>query len=140
MKEEDLEYIIAHQKWPFTWRDIWDRYYILLFPVFLLFISIGMPIGIGFVRPVIIFSLLIFPFSFYFFYDINKRIKAGRKFYSIASSTCQKSIVETSVQELGWMTVISNEQYLQARTKLSLTSWGEVITIIFLENQLLFNS
>jgi hypothetical protein len=140
MKLEDLDYIIVNQKWRFTWRDIWDRYYIMLFPAFLLFISVGMPIGIGLVRPVIIFSLFLLLFSLYFFYDINKRIKAERTFYFIASSACQKEAIETCVNELGWNVTHSNEQYLQARTKLSWTSWGEVITIIFLANQILFNS
>jgi hypothetical protein len=140
MKQDDLEYIIANHKWRLTWRDILGRYYIMLFPAFLLFISVEMPFGIGFVRPVIIFSLFILPFSLYFFYDINKRITAERTFFFIASSACQKETVESFVNELGWTTTLSTKEYLQARAKLSWTSWGEVITIIYLDNQILFNS
>jgi hypothetical protein len=140
MKKDDLEYIVANHKWRFTARDIWDRYYIMLFPAFLFFISIGMPFGIGFVKPVIIFSLFLLPFSLYFFNDIMKRIKVERTFYYIESAVCQKAIIEDCVMELGWKTIDSSEQYIQACTKSSWTSWGEIITIIFLENRILFNS
>lgn len=140
MKQEDLEYIIANHKWPVDWWDIRDRYYVLLFPAFLFFLSIGMPIGIGLVQPVMIFSLFLLSVSSYFFYHIYKRIKMERTFYFMASPVCQKATIETYIWELDWEIIKSNNQYLQARTKLSRTSWGEVITIIFLGNQILFNS
>lgn len=112
----------------------------MLFPAFLLFLSIGMPFGIGFVKPVIVFSLFLLPFSLYFFYDINRRIKAERTFYSISSTACQKETIDECIKELGWTVIQADNQVLKARTKVSWTSWGEIITIIFLENELLFNS
>jgi len=140
MDEEDLKYIICNHKWRLRWSDVWNRYILMLFPGFLLFLSVALPIGTGFAKSAIIFALFILPFGVYFFYEYNKSILAQRRFYVIDSKACQMPLIEKCIQELGWKILSSNEQYLQAKTKTLWSSWGEIITIVFLENQILFNS
>jgi len=35
MTQNQIDFILENQKWPFTWSDIWDRYFILLAPLFI---------------------------------------------------------------------------------------------------------
>jgi len=79
-------------------------------------------------------------FAVYFVVYHFKRIEADRKFYSIPVSSFQLTNIEEYLKELKWTIIEKNSSYISARTSTSLTSWGESITILFRENELLFNS
>jgi hypothetical protein len=140
LTEKDINFILSNSKWRFKYSDIWNRYDVLLFPAFLLFIALSMPIGIGLTNFTICWAIIFLGFVVYFATYHYKRIQAEKKFYSIPVTSDQISNLEIYLRELNWLIVDKNSTYILARTKTSLTSWGEIITIIFKGNEVLFNS
>jgi hypothetical protein len=140
LTQKDIDYIDSNFKWPLQYDDIWNRYMVMLFPAFLLFLGLIIPIEIGLTKFSATWAILLLGFAVYFIIYHSKRIEAERKFYSIAVTSFQLTNIEEYLKQLKWTILEKNSSYISARTPTSLTSWGENITILFRENELLFNS
>jgi hypothetical protein len=143
MTEEDIHFIIEKDKWPFKLMDMWDRYLVLLFPIALLFISTSMLIGtyatdsrlFG-----IIFFILVSAAALYIAYVDFNRIQSDRTFYTINCNSSGRNFIKEIFKQLNWPLIEENSGYIVAHTKATWSSWGEVITIIFNGELILFNS
>ncbi len=142
MKDEDLEFIKENHKWRFLWTDIFDRYFILIAPLFFIFLSLM--ISYFSIKPNTDFSFLlvaipIFLFGFLTFYLILKRLESERQFKIIPFES-EGSEFEDCFINLGWTISTQTDKVIIGETKTSWFSWGESITIVFANKQLLFNS
>jgi hypothetical protein len=140
LTQKDIDYIDSNFKWPLQYADIWNRYVVMLFPACILFLGLIIPIEIGLTKFSATWAILLLSFAVYFVVYHFKRIEADRKFYSIPVSSFQLTNIEEYLKELKWTIIEKNSSYISARTSTSLTAWGESITILFRENELLFNS
>ncbi len=147
LTKEDIQFIVEHHKWRFRLIDIWDRYFILIAPLFFIFVAILMTVKTGLkgdssfpqsslVTVVIIFFLIGLLLTFFTY----KRLESERLFHSITLRTFNNETVKSYLIALGRTIIDENEDLIIVRTKISLTSWGEIVTIVVNGNELLFNS
>jgi hypothetical protein len=150
MTQSQIDFILENHKWPFTWLDIWDRYFILLAPLFITVAPIGLFLSIMF-RPSspndVNIALYLIPFllvgvvigiSLGIF--TLKRIQDERLFVGVALNASEQLLIRDKLAALRWPIIEQTDKYIVARTKISWTSWGEVITIVFDREQVFFNS
>jgi hypothetical protein len=142
MKDEDLEFIKEKHKWPFVWTDIFDRYFILIAPVFFIFLSgvisyfsIKQHTGFSF----LLITIPIFLFGCLTFYLVLKRLESERQFKIIPFER-QDPEFENYFTSLGWRLSSKTGKVITGVTKISWLSWGEIITIVPGDKELLFNS
>jgi len=83
----------------------------------------------------ILLSAALYLFNYYL-----KQINGERKFYSIPATPDQMNNISNYLLQLGWSVSEVNQNVIVARTNIALSSWGDTITIIKTENELLFNS
>jgi hypothetical protein len=79
-------------------------------------------------------------FGLFLGYYSIKRIEKEKLFYSIPFHDNQKEKLLHYLENLGWAVKETGEHFITANTSLSLTSWGEIITIVFSDHEILFNS
>lgn len=142
MKDEDIEFIEENRKWRFVWTDIFEWYFILIGP--LCFIFFSFIISYFSLKRETDFSFLlttipIFLFGCVTFYLIFKRIESEREF-KIISFEGQDLKFENYFTNIGWRLSSKTDKIIIGRTKISWFSWGETITIILYDKELLFNS
>lgn len=142
MKEEDLEFIKENHKWRFVWTDIFDRYFILIAPLFFIFLSfmisyfsISRYTDLSF----LLITTPLFLFGCFTFYIIIKRIERESQFKPIPFQR-QNLEFDTYFTKLDWRLSLKTDKVIIGVTKISWLSWGETITIVLDNNQLLFNS
>jgi hypothetical protein len=87
-----------------------------------------------------VLAALFFDVACYFFLMIRRRIWSEAHFYTIPVTPRQQQFLPGYVAQLGWRVLTNDADCLVARTGISLSSWGECITIVFAEEGLLFNS
>ncbi|HEY5408171.1 MAG TPA: hypothetical protein VIJ92_13835 [Ginsengibacter sp.] len=142
MKEEDLDFIKEKHKWPFVWTDIFGRYFILIAPLFFIFLSFM--ISYFSIKRDTDFSFLlvaipIFLFGCFAFFLILKRLESERQFKTILFER-QHPEFENYFTDLGWKLSSKTDKVIIGETKISWFSWGETITIVLGNKELLFNS
>ena len=142
MNDEDIEFIRQKYKWRFLWTDIFDKYFILIVPFFFIFLAL-MISYFALIRitdfTFLLVTIPIFLFGCLTFYFMFKRIENERKFRIIPF---EKQILdfEKNFSNLGWELYSKTEKVIVGVTKISFFSWGETVTIILDNKELLFNS
>jgi hypothetical protein len=142
MTQQDREFIKTNHKWPFVWTDIFGRYFILITPLFFIFLSflISHFSASGNSNDYLLIAIPIFLFGAFLFYIFLNRLESERKFRVIPFKIKEDISLKTRIDKLGWIFSSEKDDVITANTKISLFSWGEVITIIAESDQLLFNS
>ena len=119
----------------------------MLAPLFFIFFSIFIPFKTGLktdgsISQPSFISFVMFLFligSFLLMFTLF-RLKSERKFNPIDFIDKQGDQLPKYIKDLGWIIIQKESNYIQANTKISWSSWGEIITIIIEENRILFNS
>ena len=143
MNKVDLQYIKENYKWRFVWTDIFNRYFILITPIFFIFLSLMISyfsIKNNTDNSYLLVTVPIFLFGTALFYFTVNRIESERKFKTIPIQPNCNLDLKNYFNQLGWTINLSNEKLITGSTKISLFSWGETITIIINEDFLLINS
>jgi hypothetical protein len=143
MKAIDIAFIKEKHKWRIVWTDIFDRYFILTAPLWLVFLSFMISyfsINQDSDYSFLLVTIPIFFFGCLTFYLVLNRIESERKFKPIKLQNDQAFDIEKCINQLGWRLSSKNDKVVTLFTKISFFSWGETITIILDDNQLLFNS
>lgn len=149
--KEEKDYIKRNLKWKLKWIETFShRYFIIVAPIFIIIISCSMFYGgfkFGHIYKNNFMNMFFFTASvqlvsglFITFYTI-KRIETERKFQSLElpdnmtfADICDK------IQSIKWTIIDKEKDVIQASTKMSLFSWGEIVTIIVENNTILINS
>ena len=83
MNDEDLEFIKRKYKWRFLWTDIFDKYFILIVPIFFIFLAFIISY-FSLIRTTdfnfMLVTAPIFLFGCLTFFFIFKRVESERKF------------------------------------------------------------
>lgn len=150
MEREDKEYILLHYKFPFTWWDIFERYFILIAPLAISFIFFSMFIGgfkfghiyrNNFLNSFFLTAVIGLVFGICLTLFIWRRIQSERCFRVInLPDSVDNFDVEDMLQELGWTIASKETNEIVARTKTSPFSWGEVVTLLFDKSKVLVNT
>jgi hypothetical protein len=147
LTELDIQFIIKHHKWRFRPVDIWDRYFILLAPLFFIFAGVLMAVNSGLKgdssisqAAIISFVVILFLIGILLTGFTYNRIVSETLFYSLTLKSLKENTIKSCLAELGWVVIDENRNVIIATTKITLTSWGEIITIITNDSELLFNS
>lgn len=147
MNNEQLNYIIKHEKWRFSTSDYFDRYHIMAAPVSFLIIGISALIYGGGINKITISNLVsLFPIGIFFvgvlfFMFCYKRIESEKQFRRIElRRALSLEELKDILNEIGWSVDNANENYTVAKTDISLFSWGEEVTLIQCASYLLINS
>lgn len=145
MNQEDIIYIKNNLKWRFKLSEIYNHYFVLLFPSFIILISFSMFKGgakFGHLNgEFLITAITILLFGLLFLIFIVNRIQAEKKFKLFELKNLSFEEFEDIIRKSGWSIVESKNDNLILITKTSCFSWGEKITIIkYKDNKILVNS
>jgi hypothetical protein len=147
LKKKDIEYIISFHKWPFKISDLWNRYFILLAPLFFIYLSILITLNTGLKTDgtisksyLIFFVVMLFLIGLFIGWYTLVRLKKESLFHLITVTSEQRQNLTDHIKKIGWTISEIDSNYIIANTKISLSSWGEEITIILRNNEILFNS
>src|ERR1700710_2453754 len=103
MKNEDVDFIKKNLRWPFVWMDIFNKYLVLIAPLFFIFISFVISyfsIKRDSDNSFLLVTIPIFSFGCLIFYWILIRIETENKFKIIPFSYHQIAL-QTCFNELG---------------------------------------
>jgi hypothetical protein len=151
MTVEQKKYIKTNLKWPVVGNDIFLRYFILIGPITLTFISISMfyngfkygHIYIdNFKNSFFCGAIACLALGIWMTYFTLSRIKRERhfSFLTLNAKISFDNIVE-KIQKLNWTTLQANSDTLEFSTKISNFSWGERVTILKVdERSIIINS
>ena len=150
MTKEQEDYIKSNLKWPFSWEDIFFRYFILIAPIALIVLSFSIFYGDfnyeashhkDFIK-LLLLGLTIFFIGLLLMYFSIKRIKTESRFQilELNPGITFENIPE-KIKSLKWTLVESSQECMCLNSPLSWFSWGEDITILkFDDNTILINS
>ncbi len=143
LTNQELNKIKRSKRWSVTFEDIYSRYFFLIFP--LSFLCIGtLMIFSGFQNEVIDLkatAIVIFTFGLFSTAFVIKRLYQNQLFESFHVNNVSNKKIITRLKTLGFQDVQSHQfGYITAKTKVSWLSWGEQITIVLIDNELLINS
>ena len=114
MNDEDLEFIKQKYKWLFLWTDIFDRYFILIAPLFFIFLAFII-IYFSLIRTTnfsfLLVTIPIFLFGYLTFCFMFKRIESKRKFRIIPFEK-QNIGLENNFNSLGWRLFSKTEKVI----------------------------
>lgn len=143
MTKEELEHIKKNKRWAVTFSDFYSRYFFVLFPLAIVFIGSAMTIS-GFknnVTDLKIAAIIILTFGLFFTAFVFKRLYQNQMFDCFPVEELTKEKVELALKGVGLNDVKYHRLgYFTATTNVSWFSWGEQITIVIDNNQLLINS
>lgn len=139
MRQHNIDYIKQHRKHPIGSMDWW-RYFILFFPGSILFLGLMIFISEGITKPFIFVWPTIVAIGLYLLKSILEHIERDRKFYSIFTNVSDQAQIADCLKTLGWRLLQEEPTMVVAETKISLFSWGEVVTIIIADKELFVNS
>jgi len=136
-------------KWPFSWRDFFLRYYIMFAPIALMFMSF-LPfiyatkydtVWLSKDHPMLLIPLGICTSGFLLGIFTYRRIESERSFRVVPIQPgFEFDDYIYILEELEWRIVKIEADYIKAKTKSSLFSWGETVTLIFQDREILMNS
>jgi hypothetical protein len=143
MTIEDLENIKKNKRWTVTFADFYSRYFFILFPLAIVFIGVVMTIS-GLKKNVTdlkIAALIILSVGLFLTAFIVRRLYQNQVFDCFQFKDLTKEKVAFALKNAGLNNVNFHKLgYYTATTNASWFSWGEQITIIIDDNELLINS
>jgi hypothetical protein len=147
MSDEDLKHILRRKSWPFRLSDVIDYYHILILPLTLLLFTVPLfgsvseseypllELAVSYL--VVLAGLSLTCFTLY-------RIRAEKKFHIIELTPeireAKQLLFRNQFEDLDWTLIRANQRYLISKSRVSLTSWGETITLVIDNDRILFNS
>jgi uncharacterized membrane protein (DUF485 family) len=143
MTKEEIENIKKNKRWTITFADIYSRYFFIIFPLAIVFIGSIMTIS-GFknnVTDLRIAAIIILTIGLFLTGFVVRRLYQNQVFerFQIIDLTNEK--VDYVLKATGMDNVKFHKLgYFTATTNVSWFSWGEQITIIVNDNELLINS
>ena len=150
MEREDKDYVFSNHKFPFSWWNIFERYFILIAPLGICFITLSMFFGgfkfehiyqNNFINSFFLTAVIGLSFGIWLTIFIWRRIESEAHFKVIdLPHNMNKFVVENMLQRLGWTIASNEENEIVATTKTSSFSWGEIVTLLFDNNKVLLNS
>jgi hypothetical protein len=143
MTKEEFENIKKNKRWTLTFADFYSRYFFIIFPLGIVFIGSVMTFS-GFknnVTDLKIAAIIILTVGLFLTIFVVKRLYQNQVFDSFQINELTKDKVDFALK----VTRLDNVKfhklgYYTATTKVSWFSWGEQITIIIHDNELLINS
>ena len=146
LSENDIEYIVQNHKWKLTLGFVWARYFLMIAPLGFI-VSAFTLIVVGLTEKnkyttiewLLLSLAFLLPGSLFGIFYI-KRVEAERKFISLKRGGIPKGDILHLIRNLRWTIFEKNPKYIIAYTYGSAFSWGEEITILFNEDEILFNS
>ena len=143
MTKEELENIKRNKRWTVTFADFYGRYFFILFPLAIAFIGSVMTIS-GFennVTDLKIAAITILTIGLFLTAFVAKRLYENQIFDCIQIKELNKDKVDIALKAARLNNVkFNNLGYYTATTNVSWFSWGEQITIVLDNNELLINS
>jgi hypothetical protein len=143
MTKIELEKIKKSKRWTVTFEDLYSRYFFIFFPLAITIIGSVMTIS-GFknnMTDLKIAAIIILTLGLLFTFFVIKRLYQNQRFYCFEVEELTKDKVDLALQR----TKLNNLKYhrlgfYKATTNVSWFSWGEEITIIIADNEILINS
>ena len=143
MTKVELEKIKKNKRWTVTFEDFYSRYFIILFPLFFIFISSAVAVS-GFknnLTDLKFAALVIFIIGLFLTSFTAKRLYQNQVFELYYFSYLTSEKINSALKKSEFENVKYYKLgYFQATTKVSWFSWGELITIILDNDKLLINS
>ena len=143
MTKEELENIKKNKRWTVTFADFYSRYFFILFPLAIVFIGSVMSIS-GFknnVTDLKTAAIIILTIGFFLTVFVVKRLYQNQTFESFKVQELTTDKIDFALKYAKLNNVKYHRLgYYTAMTKTSWFSWGEEITIIMVDNELLINS
>ncbi len=68
-----------------------------------------------------------------------RRLTAERKFYPVTEKASGEQVL-AAIKELGWKVVSKGSTFFVAQVEISWTSWGDAVTIVIINDEILFNA
>jgi hypothetical protein len=143
MTKEEIENIKLKRKWPLKLSDFYNHYFFIIFPLAISYIGyIETKTGFKNNTENLKFSgLVILTIGILLTLFIMKRLYQNSIFESYQIEKLDNSRVEEALKKTNLKDIkFYKSGYFIAKTKISAFSWGEEITIIVDEGQLLINS
>ncbi|MBF8965610.1 hypothetical protein I0P70_20330 [Pontibacter sp. FD36] len=143
MKKKDLERIKIKKRWPIRFSDFYKHYFFIIFPLGMFYVSFAaLYSGIrNDVPDLKLASTGFIIISLGLLYFIVRRLIQNHTFkkYIIDGVTIED--IKDALKKTGFNNPKYYKRgYLQCTTNISAFSWGEVITIIPVQNYVLINS
>ncbi len=142
MTKEEFENIKENKRWTITSTDIYTRYFFIIFPITIVFIGSVMAFS-GFNNDVIdlkIASIIILSFGLFLTVFVAIRLYQNQVFDSFQIEGLTKNKVDFALKTAMLDNVKFHKiGYYTATTNISWLSWGEQITIVINNNELLVN-
>lgn len=142
MTKQEIEFIKTYKRWPIKFTDIFERYFIVFFPLCLLFIG-AMPIWFGILRNNyidVLFGIPIFIFGIFFFVFTLRRLIQAQKFETFILPNVSNEIIENAFKKANLDNYKYHRKgYFSCSIGISLFSWGEDLTVILNGNEMLLN-
>ena len=143
MTKVELENIKKNKRWTVTFEDFYSRYFFLLFPLGIIFIG-SAATSSGFknnVTDLKIVAIIILTIGLLLTIFVIRRLYQNQIFESFQIKDLTKEKVDHALKETGLNNVkFYKLGYYTATTNVSWFSWGEQVTIIIKDNELLVNS
>lgn len=143
MTKEEIENIKKNKRWTIKFTDIYSRYFFIIFPLAIVFIGSVMTIS-GFknnVTDLRIAAIIILTVGLVLTGFVAKRLYQNQVFESFQIIDLTNEKVDSVLKATRLDNVKFHKLgYFTATTNVSWFSWGEQITIIINDNELLINS
>jgi len=151
MKPKDIEFIKANLKWSFTWSDFLSRYFIIIGPFGIALVgctmfNAGFRFGYisanNYMNSYFYSALTGLLLGMTLIYYIIRRIESEKKFeILILPKNTTFDDIPKKIRISKWTIVSKTKEVIEISTNISLFSWGELITIIKLDDKsILVNS
>ena len=151
MTINQIKYIKTNLSWPFTWGDIFLRYFILIGPIFITIISFSMSYGgfkyghiykDNFMNSFFWGAMTCLTLGLWLTYFTLTRIIKESHFSTMAlNPQISFDNIVNKVEQLNWTTLQANSESSVFSTKISFFSWGEKVTILKVdERSIIINS
>lgn len=143
MTKVELEYIKKNRRWSITFEDFYSRFFFIIFPLVIVLIGFVMTLS-GFknnMTDLKIASIIIIIIGLLLSTFVIRRLYQNQVFVSFQIKDLTKEKVDFALKATRLDNVKFHKLgYYTATTNVSWFSWGEQITIIINDNELLINS
>jgi len=143
MTKVELENIKKNRRWAVTFEDFYSRYFFIIFPLAIIFVGSAATIS-GFknnVTDLKIAAITILTIGVLLTIFVIRRLYQNQIFESYYIKDLTKEKVDLALKESGLNNLkFYKTGYYSATTNVSRFSWGEQVTIIIKDNELLVNS
>lgn len=150
MDKKTREHVLVNHRVPFSWWDVFERYFILIAPISICVVALSMFYGgfkFGhiyqnhFLNKFFVTTVTCFAFGLWLTIFMIRRFESERQFKVInLPDNVNQSQIESIIHQLGWIIVSTDTNEIIAESKTSFFSWGELVTIVIDKNSLLINT